>query len=78
MNSFLQVLNDVQLNEDTQIEFAIRHMNDTIRYEHSIKDELDIDLNDIRPPLTSDQYRNPFGIKFESKILKVPLKISLG
>lgn len=47
-DSFLHVLKEVQLNNNTQIEFAIRHMNDEIRYEHSNMEDSDVDLK-IRP-----------------------------
>jgi hypothetical protein len=51
-------------------------MNDEIRYEHSIIEDSDVDLK-IRP-LVDPQYHNPYRIKFESKILKVPLRMNLG
>jgi hypothetical protein len=60
-------------------------MSDEIRYEHSANCEnfdptpnTDIDLTKFKAPLISENYQNPFGIKFDSKLLKVPLKMNLG
>ena len=77
-------MKDITVNEDTNVEFAIRHINEDLAcLPVTPSDESKFAKNDqekpkIIAPLRDRSYTNPCNISFPSQLITVPLKIKLS